>query len=197
MKIKFLFLILIVFVVSCQNNIQYKYQEKEQVIFCTNEDNALLNEALYSFENDIATYYQATIPDIKTLDLELSYAHFIFLGAKGEIDLKKIVSDHSINILILLKEKGYLNNSKSKVSNLDYHSNLATCLIDQFENEDIKTSIKSQISIDFLDSKIMAENYRVNVKDVHTDRNFALFIAFETYYQYLANIDFSNFKKNE
>ncbi len=40
----------------------------------------------------------------------------------------------------------------------------------------------------------MAENYRINISNANTDKNFALFLALETYYQYLADMDFSNTK---
>lgn len=196
--IKFTLLVsIITFAFSCTNAPEYKYQDKKQHINCPNEDNKLLNEALHSFEHDIASYYQATIPDIKFLDIELAYAHFVFLGAKGEIDLSKIVSKHSIYILSLLSEKGYLNNPKPNATNLNYHSDLVTCLVDQFKNKEIKTSIKSQIENNFLDPKLMAESYRINIRDASLDKNFALFLAFETYYQYLSDMDFSNMKQNE
>ncbi len=185
---------IITFVFSCTNAPEFKYQDKVQHINCPNEDNKLLNEALHSFEHDIASYYQATIPDIKFLDIELAYAHFVFLGAKGEIDLNKIVSEHSISILGLLKEKGYLTNQESTTTNLNFKSDMVTCLIDKFKNNDLKTSIQSQIDINFLDPKLMAENYRINISNANTDKNFALFLALETYYQYLADMDFSNTK---
>ena len=180
---------LIVLFLGCTESINYKFQDKEQYIKCNSEDDKLLNEALHSFELDIATYYQSKYSDIRTLDIEFAYAYFIFPAAQGNIDLKEIVSEHSIYILNLLKERDYLNNPQSDKTNFNYHKKEVTCLVDHFKNKDLKTSIKSQIDNDFLDPKLMADTYRINIRDAHSNKYFALFLAFETYYQYLVDID--------
>ena len=177
---------LIALFLSCSETNKYKFQDKEQPISCNSEDDKLLNEALHSFEFDIATYYEKTVLDIEYFDIKTAYYHFIYNGAMGAVDYKEIVSPHSLTILKSLKEKGFLNNPKSPYSNLNYTNEMISCIINNIKDEELKKSLHSQIEVNFLDPKLMADTYRITINDAFTDRYFASFIALETYYQYLA-----------
>lgn len=194
---KYLFIILLaIFTSSCEQSIQYRFQENARVINCDQEDNALLNEALYSFENDIATYYMNTIEDIRQLDVRLAYAHYIQKGALGTNDYQNIASKHSIKILKQLKEKGYIINTPPQKSNLNYTNNLMSCIVDKIEDKVIQKSLQSQIEVDYLHPKRMANTYSKKISDAYSDKYFAFFLALDTYYQYLADIDFSKSNKD-
>ena len=107
----------------------------------------------------------------------------------GTVNYEDIVSPHSLMILKNLKEKGFLTNTSSSYSNLNYTNETINCIINNIKDEELKTSLQAQIETNFLNPKLMAENYRITVDDVFTDRYFASFIALETYYQYLVNLN--------
>ncbi|MGK0234026.1 MAG: hypothetical protein ACI9EK_000541 [Psychroserpens sp.] len=180
---------LITLFLSCSKKINYKYQDKEQLISCNTEDDKLLNEALHSFEFDIATYYEKTVVDIESFNIETGYYYFIHNGAMGSADYKEIVSSHSLQILKRLKEKGFLTNTISPYSNLNYKNETISCIINNMKNEKLKNSLHSQVEVNYLNPKLMADTYRIAIDDAFTDRYFALFIALETYYQYLADLN--------
>jgi len=198
MKKLFVTLIIIASYYSCGGDLlEYKYQDKELNINCTQIDIPLMKEALYSFEDDIASFYNNENYSPGTrIYYHFGYANFIYTGATGEADFQNIVSTHSLSILSKLRKEPELYIEKKDASNLNYQHEYVQCLINQIKNAEIKDKIKTLLSVDFLTPKNMAEFYRVNIEDAKTDKHFALFIALDTYYQYLIDLEESNLKTN-
>jgi hypothetical protein len=63
-------------------------------------------------------------------------------------------------------------------------------LVENIKNEEVKTTLKSLIKTNTMNSSIFAENYRANVFDCNTDNHFAMLLAFDTYYQHLYQMEF-------
>lgn len=197
MKKFFVTLIIIVSFYSCGDQLEYKYQDNELSIDCKEIDINLMKEALYSFENDIASFYnnENYSPGAR-IYYQFGYANFIYTGATGEANFKNIVSPHSLSILSELRKEPNLFIKKEGASNLNYDHEFTQCLINQIKNTEIKDKIKTLLSVNFLTPKNMAEFYRVNIEDTNTDKHFALFIALDTYYQYLIDLEESNLNNN-
>lgn len=192
MKNKLMLLVLIAVMLGCGEAITYKYQNNDLDIACSNMDVALLKEALYSFENDIGVYYKnEEYNPGNNINIEYGYASFIYPGASGTADFKKIASPHTQAIMTLLKKEESLWNKNGEGSKLNYDHELVQCLISNIQNPEIKERIQTLLGANFFSPAIMTEYYRVNVGDAFTDKNFALFIALETYYQNLFELDFS------
>jgi hypothetical protein len=198
MKKLFVTLIIIASYYSCGGDLlEYKYQDKELNMNCKQIDIPLMKEALYSFEDDIASFYNNENYSPGTrIYYHFGYANFIYTGATGEADFQNIVSTHSLSILSKLRKEPELYIEKKDASNLNYQHEFVQCLINQIKNAEIKDKIKTLLSVDFLTPKNMAEFYRVNIEDAKTDKHFALFIALDTYYQYLIDLEESNLKTN-
>ena len=198
MKKLFVTLIIIASYYSCGGDLlEYKYQDKELTIDCKEIDIPILKEALYSFEDDIASFYNnENYSPGTSIYYQFGYANFIYTGSTGEADFKNIVSPHSLSVLSELRKEPELFIEKKGASNLNYQHEFVQCLINQIKNTEIQDKIKTLLSVDFLTPKNMAEFYRVNIEDAKTDRHFALFIALDTYYQYLIDLEESNLKPN-
>lgn len=198
MKTRILLLIAVIAMYSCGEPIAYKYQNKEMDIACAGIDPSLLKEALYSFENDISAYYNnEQYSPGSAVYFEFGYANFIYPGATGTADYAKIASSHTIAIMHILKKEESLWNKNAKDSKLNYKHPFVKCLIENIDNKEIKEKIETLQSVNYFTPTIMSEFYRVHVGDALTDKHFALFIALETYYQNLLEIDFSAMSKNE
>ena len=198
MKKVFVLLVLVIFIAGCGESITYKYQNNELNMAYQGEDTNLLKEALYSFENDIAVYYENEEYSLgPSVNVEYGYASFIYPSASGTADFKKIASPHTTKIVELLKKEESLWNKNGKDSKLNYNHELVKCLINNIQNAEIKERIETLLDANYFSPTIMTEFYRVNIGDALTDKNFALFIALETYYQNLLEIDFSSETKNE
>ncbi|PKA83810.1 hypothetical protein ATE92_1976 [Ulvibacter sp. MAR_2010_11] len=186
------FLVLGILTTSCNEKFDYKYKDKAQVVSCPGADNALLNEALFSFENDIASFYnQDNYPLGSPMFFEFGYANYMYTGATAEADFKNMVSPYTLQILEKLKKEKQLWEKSSKETTLNYKSEFVQCLIENIKNQEIKQKIQTLLDVDYLNPAFMAEFYRVNSVDALDDKYFALFIALETYYPRLMKIEFT------
>ena len=195
MKKLFLLISFIGTFIGCSEPFPYKYNESKQLINCKGLDNELAHEAYYSFREDIALYAFKNHFTNNKKDYNLSLGYFIYNGAAGIADFENIVSPHTLAVLEKLKQNDQLWDGNSKNSNTDYHSEFIDCLIQNIKNTELKETILSLRGTNSLSPKILSEKYRVMINEANDDEYFAMFIAFETYYQYLYSIDFSK-KKN-
>ena len=93
--------------------------------------------------------------------------------------------------LKLLKENADLWDTTNPKSNINYHSEFITCLVQNIKNKEVKKTMTSLIESNSMSPSIFAENYRLNVFDCYDDNHFGMLIAFDTYYQYLYDVDFN------
>ncbi len=185
----YLLIITIATLSSCSKPFPYKYQNEEQVINCSNNEAKIMNEALYAFKEDISRYYLKEIQEKEYLNFSYSYAQYIYGGAKGTVFYKEIASPHTLKVYNeLLKQDALFIKRKGK-SNLNYKNEFVKCLINKFKNEAMKNKLLNLIDVAYLSPGVMAENYRVAAADAETDPNFLLFIALDTFYQRLLELD--------
>jgi len=171
---------------SCSKSIEYKFLNKEKLSTNCDEINSdLTNEAYYSFREDIAEYAKNNVKT-ERIEYQYSLALFIVNGASGEADYKNIISAHTQQILKLLQQENQLWNNDNS---LNYHSNYINCLIENIKNSEIKNAI-----LFYRDKKLskneLVEIYRLNIRETATDTHFAMFIAFESYYQFLNKLEY-------
>jgi len=190
---KYLILILIIFLLnSCKEPVQYKYQDDVRVVQCEGADIDLMHEAYYSFLYDIYEYYKKNEVKPEFVNTYYSLAQYIYRGAMGEVDYLVFASSHTLDLVDELKKVEDLWNLDSKKSNLNYNNEFVNCLIENIKNEEIKVTINALRESNALSPMILAETYRINIKDTQTDKYFEMFLAFDTYYQYLMEVDMSN-----
>ena len=192
MKKVFFLIITISTLISCSEPFPYKYQNEQQVINCSNNDSKIMNEALYSFREDISKHFLKEIQKKDYLNFLYSYEQYIYRGAKGNLSYYEIVSDHTIKVYNeLLKQDNLFIKTKGK-SNLNYKNDFVQCLINSIKNKEMKSKIIELINVGYLSPDVMAENYRITTSDAETDPNFLMFIVLDTYYQRLLDLDIPN-----
>ncbi len=178
-------LMLIIILASCTQfgKITYKFSDKPAKIECNTATDALLNEALYSFEEDILTKYDST-----NKRSSAAYARFIYNGISGTEDYKSIANPHSLQIKDALLAKGILSNSGGK-SNLNYQHPDVACIIDNIEDPDLKRTIQALISIDGMDPALFNDRLRNAGSTMANSPNKAAYVALDAYYQNLVNLE--------
>lgn len=189
MKKTILLLIIGLTILSCTKPITYKFQEEPQVIDCPGIDNQLMNEALYSFSDDIQRHFLMEIQEKDYLNFQYSYAQYIYRGAANLLFFNEIASPHTIKIFKELeKQEGLFIEQKGK-SNLNYHHEFVQCLISKIDRESLRDQIKHLLSVDYLSPEVMAETYRSSIRPAEVDPDFLLFIALDTFYQRFVQLD--------
>ena len=190
--IKYTLLILTILLISsCKEPIEYQFKDSPETINCEGLDYDLAHEAYYSFRQDIAIYVKGLHIGYDYLNYKESLGYYIYRGAKGNFDYTEIVTPYTLELLELLKENTDIWDPLSQKSSINYNSEFINCLVQNIKNEDVKQTIASLIESDSMNPAILAEVYRANVFDSYTDNHFGMFIAFDTYYQYLYDMDFN------
>jgi len=181
--------ILIVFsviLIGCTPSINYKYQNKAKVVDCNGVDSDLLHEALYSFEDDIEAHSSLRkFARGTSISIKYGYSNYVYLGARGEADFERIVSRHSKDIFNVLKTETDLFIEKDAKLQLDYNHPFVKCLVENIQNSNIKSTMENLIMTSSMSSEIMASPIRINSRDAIPDKNFAMYLALDTFYKFI------------
>ena len=183
-------IIFILIIISCKEPIDYQFKNSPKTVDCSGINYELAHDAYYSFRQDIAIYVKNLRIGYNNLNYQESLGYFIYRGAQGNFDFREMVTPHTRKLLTLLKKNEDLWDTTSEKSNLNYHSEFVSCLVENIKNEDIKTTLQALIKTNTMNSSIFAENYRANVFDCNTDNHFGMLLAFDTYYQHLYQMKF-------
>jgi len=172
---------LVLGVVSCEqpSSLQYEHADKEQVIHCEYNNDALLNEALYQFEQDILNAYD---PESKILNT--GYARFLYVGFSGTAEYERLATPHTLAIRKELVKEGIIKNGGLK-SNLLYTSDAVSCIVHNIEDAELSNTIEALVASNTMDPKLFNSRMRNFGREASKDRYTALYVALDTYYQQL------------
>ena len=188
---KFIVLALVIILASCQGKkqttpIDLKFADQEQVVNCVEQNNALLNEALYSFEADIIRNYDAEKERASN-----AYARFIMPGLNGSAEYERLPSEHSKTILARLIKEGIINKNSTGKSSTNYEHPAVICIINNIEDSDLKRTINALIQTNSMDPALLDTRLRNKGRQIARQRYVAMYLALDAYFQRLAKVDFT------
>lgn len=163
----------------------YKYGEKPEVIAC-NGLSKLYNEALYSFENDLLSFYQRTNP--KTTLLE-GYSQFIRAAIYGRLKLEDMLSKQSIEVFEALKSEDDLWDATNTKSHLNYKGKALSCIGANIKDDKLKTTFTALISTNSMSPKLFGAPLMSKYRNALNDKYLALYIALDMYYSNIFDVD--------
>ncbi|MGY0392868.1 hypothetical protein ACW5R3_09970 [Bizionia sp. KMM 8389] len=179
--------LLVLVLVSCNTNeplpiSSYKFANETQVITCSDLNNNLFNEALYTFENDIYSYYRSGNSTLKG-----AYSLFLREVNRKEISYQDITSPHALKVLEALKLEPNLWDSNNQSFN--YNAPVFKCVMENFPTQSLVKTINSLTVTNSVRPDILAPPFQKYIKNADKDKYFALFIAFNMYYEQIQDID--------
>lgn len=191
--------LLIFTVLNCKkepNFSDYKYADKPLVFNCEGVNNKLLNEALYSFEDDILNHYKGKNQNYR---LDQAYSQILRFSVFGRVQLEKIVSKHTLDVFNALKSENDLwdvNNTKSR---LNYSGAVMNCISNGIKDKSLKTTLDALMSTNSMSPKLFGSPLTNKYRNALNDKNLAMYIALDLYYAKMFEVDFSqvNFDKPE
>ena len=196
-SIKLVLMILIFNLSSCQKKAEFtdfKYSDQPDLAICENKsDPALLKEALYSFEDDIKSFY-----DAKNRHEYRAYRTFVFASLSNRAKVEDIVSEHTLKVFEALKNEKNLWNRDSPNGNLNYNSDLINCISQYIANPDLKTTFQALISTNSMKLELFGEPLKADTK-MNNDKYLSTYIALDYFYAKLFDIDVTqiDFEKRE
>jgi len=182
---KIVFLILsAILITSCEQKAKFdfKFADKEQVISCSETHNALLNEALYSFENDLYTKYDS----INRSNIKV-YGSFIYRGMDGSAKYNEIITPNTLPLVNELLAANILIKDKA-TSHLNYEHPAVQCVIDNIKDEDLRNTMNALIDTKTMNPKLFNSRFRNFGRNATKDRYLALYIGLDGYYQQILNV---------
>ncbi len=181
-KIVFL-VIAIIAIVSCHQKapFDYKFADQAQVIACDETQDALLNEALYSFENDLVMKYDS----INKSKIK-GYGSFVYRGMDGSAKYEEIITENTHPIIDALIAENILIEHKTP-SQLNYEHPTVKCIINNIKDEDLKRTMNALIDTKTMNPKLFNSRFRNFGRNSGKDRYLALYIALDGYYQQILN----------
>ena len=186
-SIKLLLVIFILNLNSCQkkaNFTDFKYSDKPELAICENKSNpALLKEALYSFEDDIITFY-----DSKNRHEYRAYRTFILATLSNRAKVEDIVSKHTLKVFEALKDEKDLWNLNNPNGNLNYNSDLINCISQYIANPDLKTTFAALLSTNSMKLELFGEPLKADTK-MNNDKYLSTYVALDYFYAKLFDID--------
>ncbi|MEW4925134.1 hypothetical protein [Algibacter sp. 2305UL17-15] len=192
LKFNLITLLVVITLFSCKNEVKektlndYKFTEKGTVLNCDNFDVKLLNEALFSFEEDIIKFYGKNNPNIAR-----AYNQFISNAIYGRAKFEDIASPHTVKIFEVLKSKEDLWHPNSATSKLNYNSPVFSCIANNIADKDLKTTLNALVSTNSMSPKLFGPAIQSNYSAAIKDKYLSAYLAFDFFYAKLFNVDLS------
>ena len=178
---------------SCtEDNFDYKYSNQPDFLNCNHAHNNLLKEAYYTFDNDITAYYGKYDAYPNPIS---NYSKFIIKGVNGSARYFRLVTPHTKKVFEALKEIDGLWNTNGKDSFLNYNSEIITCIGDNIQDEDLKTTFKALISVNSMSPTVFGAPLIQKYQQLTTDKHLGLYAALDLYFERLFDADLSSKQK--
>ncbi len=192
LKFKIIAFLVIVTLFSCKKEAEektletYKYSEKGIVLNCEKFDLKLLNEALFSFEDDILKAYGQNNPN-----LTRAYSQFIRNAIYGRVKYADVVSPHSAQIFEVLKSRSELWSVDNPSTKLNYNSSVIECISNNMLDKSLKTTFDALIETNSMSPKLYGPALQSNYGAAIRDKYLSAYVALEFYYGKLFDVDLS------
>lgn len=194
-KFKLFTFLLTLIIVNCNNEktlTEYRFSDQDPVLDCIEPgtdglDNKLLNEALFSFEDDIKTFYRNKYnPEGK---LDLVYSEFFARSVKGRVPFEDLVTPHTMEVFNVLKSKKEIWNPDNSENRLNYYNSFFSCIAANVEDKDLKTTLNALVSTHSMSQRLFIEPLMAKYRIVPTDNYLRAYTAFDLFYSRLFEID--------
>ncbi|WP_435577612.1 hypothetical protein [Gilvibacter sp.] len=180
--------LLSLFLIGCQEPMEYRYADQPQPVTCSGANLKLMHEALYAFEFAISEHYNfrnysPTTPVYK----ENGYAQFMYSGINNTAPFVDIMDEHSQTVAKVLSEQDELWVIKDDQYQVNYKGEFVACLVTKIEDQEIREILQSLIAADAIEARLLSPPLRKRAVNTVDDPELAMIVALEAYYKNLLN----------
>lgn len=155
----------------------YKFPSVEKLVDCEGVDTGLLQEALQSFEEDLANYYTPERPI-----LSRAYSLFTSQAISNKADYSKIVSDHSKKVLEALKQDKSLWTTNPDGSKVNFSHPVFKCIGDKIKDEPLQKTFSALIATNSMSLRMFGDQLKRKTFGMKDDKYLATYVALDLYY---------------
>jgi hypothetical protein len=164
----------------------YKFPSVEKLIDCEGVDTALLQEAVQSFEEDLANFYTPERPI-----LSRAYSLFTSQALSNRVDYALMVSDHSKKVLEALKQDESLWTTNPDGSRLNFNHPVFKCIGDNIKDEPLQKTFSALVSTNSMSLRMFGDQLKRKTFGMKDDKHLATYVALELYYGKIYEKDLS------
>ena len=189
-KIYIATVLLLFLALSCKKEMtlsEYKYSNNNYTLECEDYQLELIKEAVFSFEDDILKHFEKK----GSKNLSQTYSRYVNLSSYGRLQYNEIVSDHSKEILNILKSEEDLWSQTSNGWSLNYSHSILSCISNNMKDKDLQTTFNALLSTNSMSQKLFADAIKRTSYKAIRDKSLATYIALDLYFAKLidANLD--------
>ena len=166
----------------------FKYADKPVAINCEGVNSKLLNEALYTFEDDILNHYKQGNQNYR---LDQAYSQIIRNSVFGRLKLEDIVSKHTVKVFEALKNEDDLWDANGLKSHLNYNSTALNCISSNIKDKALKTTFDALIATNSMSPKLFGSPLTTKYRNTLSDKYLAMYVALDLYFAKMFDVDFS------
>lgn len=167
-------------------SMDFSYADQPRLIKCSGMDTLLLNEALYSFQDDITKHYTSD-----NENLPLSYRNFTNDAIIDRAEYATIISEHSKEVFKTLKQTPGLWRVSGDSYTFDFEGPLFACMVENIKDSDFKTTLNALLKTNSMSSRMITEPLRQKTFLMKEDPYLASIVAFDLYYGKMFDLDLS------
>tara|TARA_B100000809_G_scaffold261086_1_gene309275 strand:- start:3721 stop:4377 length:657 start_codon:yes stop_codon:yes gene_type:complete len=173
--------------IASQNvDFDYKYPSIEKLIDCDGIDTRLLQEAMQSFEEDLANFYTPERPV-----LSRAYSLFVSQALYNRVDYSEIVSDHSKKVLEALKQDESLWTTNPDGSKLNFNHPVFKCVGINIKDEPLQKTFNALIATNSMSLRMFGDQLKRKTFGMKDDKYLATYVALELYFGKIYDKDLS------
>jgi len=190
--------VLVSTLLSCKQEVtlaEYKFSDKDMVINCGDKDSKLINEALYSFEDDITSFYKNK--NNPNGNLPLVYSQFLRNYSGRRINYEELVTPHTLEVFNVLKTRQDLWDLNSNVSKLNYYGSFFSCIASNVQDKNLKPTLNALLTTHSMSPRMFTAPLLTQYRAVANDKYLSAYVAFDLFYAKLFDIDTTKVKERE
>jgi hypothetical protein len=155
----------------------YKFPSVQKLVDCKGIDNGLYQEAMQSFEEDLANYYTPGKPI-----LSRAYSLFVSQAISNKADYSKIVSDHSKKVLEALKQDETLWTTNPDGSRVNYNHPIFECIAKNIKDEQLQKTFSALIATNSMSIRMFEGQLKRKTFGMKDDKYLATYVALDLFY---------------
>ncbi|SDS32199.1 hypothetical protein SAMN04515667_1911 [Formosa sp. Hel1_31_208] len=191
MKLKLLILVTCLCLFNCKEGtapitVDYKYQNSKDILNCEGVDTALIQEAFYSFENDLTNFYTPEKPIYSR-----AYSLFVSQAIANKVDYSKMVSEHSKNLLEVLKQNTELWTTNPDGSKVNFSHPVFKCIGANIQDKPLKDTFNALVQTNSMSLRMFGDELKRKTFGMKDDKYLATYVALELFYGKIYDVDLS------
>ena len=165
---------------------EYKFPSVEKIIDCEGVNTELLQEAVQSFEEDLANFYTPEGPI-----LSRAYSLFISQALTNRADYPLIVSEHSKKVLEALKQDESLWTTNPDGSKLNFNHPIFKCIGTNIKDKPLQETFNALIATNSMSLRMFGDQLKRKTFGMKDDKYLATYVALELYFGKIYDKDLS------